>query len=133
MLDEAAAAIVTGAAANIVSYMLNGRADALRDRVARIFRSREDQQATSLRMIDSDSQALASGAASESDVRMRWGILLSSVLESNPELRAEIAAMAMESSGAPTSHVGYQINRGGTFVNGVVYGGINAGPTEGRQ
>jgi hypothetical protein len=39
MLDPATTAIITGAAGNVVAYMLNGRADALRTWMARIFRT----------------------------------------------------------------------------------------------
>ena len=44
MLDDVAIAISTGAAGNIVAYMLNGRMDALRAQVAKMFRHGTEQE-----------------------------------------------------------------------------------------
>lgn len=53
MLDELAAAVATGAAGNIIAYMLSGRVDALRAQVTRIFRhGTEHEQATVMRALD---------------------------------------------------------------------------------
>ena len=55
MLDELAAAIATGAAGNIIAYMLSGRVDALRAQVTGIFRhGTEHERAVALRALEDD-------------------------------------------------------------------------------
>ncbi|MFG1777129.1 hypothetical protein ACGFIG_11965 [Micromonospora sp. NPDC049048] len=135
MLDEATAAIVVGAAGNIVAYMLNGRADALRDWVSKVFRDRSaDEASASLRALEKDSLALVQGAASESDVKARWTVLLASLLAKHPELRGEVNMMAAAPVANGTINVGSQHNHGaGTFIGGNIYGGINAPLAGGSQ
>ncbi|TYB98099.1 hypothetical protein FXF53_18410 [Micromonospora sp. WP24] len=129
MLDEATTAIITGAAGNIVAYMLNGRADALRNWVSKVFHDGSTGgSSASLRALEKDSLALGRGAASESDVKARWAILLTSLLTAHPELRSEIGMMAATPVDGGMINVGSQHNYGpGTFIGGNNYGGITGG------
>ena len=52
VLDEVATAIATGAAGNIIAYMLNGRVDALRLQVSRIFRHGTEQERSAVNAMD---------------------------------------------------------------------------------
>lgn len=59
MLDEVAIAVATGAAGNIIAYMLNGQVDALRGQVARIFRhGTEPERSAALRTLEDNTVAL---------------------------------------------------------------------------
>ena len=57
MLDEVTTAIATGAAGNVIAYMLNGRVDALRTQVAGMFRTDASERTTVLRGLDEDARA----------------------------------------------------------------------------
>ncbi|GLX02184.1 hypothetical protein Misp02_62700 [Microtetraspora sp. NBRC 16547] len=127
MLDPATMAIITGAAGNLVAYMLNGQVDAARARIKRIFRGgTEEEQSTSLRAAEDDSLALARRATSEADVRARWGVHLAAYLAEHPEIRADLEAIAQSAPTATeTMNVGEQHNHGsGTFIGRDNYGGI---------
>ena len=81
MLEEIATEIATGAAGNIIAYMLNGRVDALRAQVAQILRHGTEQERTAvLRTLDDDAIALAQQGASKTDLTERWTSLLISYL-----------------------------------------------------
>ncbi|MEU6036945.1 hypothetical protein ABZ801_16210 [Actinomadura sp. NPDC047616] len=122
-------AIITGAAANLVAYMLNGQVDAVRSWVGRIFRAgSEEEQSTSLRTVEDDTVALARGTVSEADVKARWGLLLAAYLAEHPEIQADIEAVANSTPTATeTTNIGQQHNHGsGTFIGRDNYGGIAA-------
>jgi hypothetical protein len=127
VLDEATTAIIIGAAGNIVAYMLNGRADALRAWALKVFRvGAADQSSAPLRALEEDSLALVQGKASESDVKTRWATFLTSLLAAHPELRHEIDMMATTPVQGGTINVGAQHNHGtGTFIGGNNFGGIH--------
>lgn len=131
MLDAETTAILTGAAGNIVAYMLSGRADALRSWVGRIFRrASEQQRSEQLRAVDRDIAALASRTTSETDVRARWAVTLATCLAAHPEARAELHALASTPTGSKSMYVDEQHNHGaGTFIGGDNYGRINAAAT----
>ncbi|MET8864034.1 hypothetical protein ABZW11_13865 [Nonomuraea sp. NPDC004580] len=120
-------AIITGAAGNLVAYMLNGQVDAVRSRIKRIFRGgTEEERSRSLRAAEEDSAALARRAASETDVRARWGVHLAAYLAEHPEVLPDLEDIAQS---APTAVegmiVGEQHNHGsGTFIGRDNYGGI---------
>lgn len=129
MLDPATTAIITGAAANLVAYMLSGQVDAVRSRVGRIFRGgSEEEQSASLRAVEDDTRALARRVVSEDDVRARWSVLLAAYLAENPEVRADIEAIANSMPTATeTMNIGEQNNHGaGTFIGRDNYGDIAA-------
>jgi hypothetical protein len=95
VLDDVATAIATGAAGNIVAYMLNGRVDALRVQVARIFRhGTEQERSVVLRTLENDAVALTQQGISKTDLTGRWGSLLLSYLTAHPEARGDIEAFA---------------------------------------
>ncbi|MFD7830156.1 hypothetical protein [Kitasatospora sp. NPDC059803] len=127
MLDEATMAVTTGAAGNIVAYMLNGRMDALRTRVARVFRHGTDEQHTRpLHALEADAASLAGRQASEAEIAARWTALLISYLASHPEAREDVVALASLSGTGKTTTIGSQKNLGsGTFIGGDNYGDIN--------
>lgn len=135
VFDEATAAIITGATGNIVAYMLNGHLDALRARVSRIFRAAgEGQESASVRALGQDSAALASGAATESDIRAKWSVLLASLLAAHPELRTEVDALATAAVPASVVNLGSQNNYGsGPFIAGHNFGSIGSVSEQGVQ
>ncbi|MFU8854906.1 hypothetical protein ACNAW0_28650 [Micromonospora sp. SL1-18] len=127
MLDPTTTAIITGAAGNVVAYMVTGRIDELRGWVARVFRrGSEDQRRISLAALEEDRVALAQGQASESEVKSRWIATLAACFVSDPEVRAEIAAMASAGESIRKSvRIGSQHNHGsGTFIGGDNFGRI---------
>jgi hypothetical protein len=133
MFDAETTAILTGAAGNVVAYMLNGRVDALRGWIGRVFQSASEQERVDqLRAVEDDIAALADHLYTEADVRARWAVVLASHLAAHPEARAEIQAID-----APTTirymHVERQHNYGnGTFIGGDNYGRINPASNEGE-
>src|ERR1700728_180903 len=95
MLDEVATAIATGAAGNIIAYMLNGQVDALRAQVVRIFRHGTEQERSMLfHTLEGDAVALTQRTASETDLTGRWTGLLFSYLAAHPEACGDIKAFA---------------------------------------
>ncbi|WP_433462719.1 hypothetical protein [Spirillospora sp. CA-128828] len=127
MLDPETTAIITGAAGNLVAYMLNGQVDAVRSWVGRIFRGgSEEDQATSLRIVEEDLTSLTQRAVSEVEVRARWGALLAAYLAEHPEIRADLEGMAKSTfMTTETMNVGEQHNYGsGSFIGRDNYGEI---------
>jgi hypothetical protein len=95
MIEDAAIAISTGAAGNIVAYMLNGRVDALRNHIVRIFRHGGDvEQSHALQALEHDVLALAESDATRASLTSQWRDLLLSYLTAHPEAREEIASFA---------------------------------------
>lgn len=128
MLDPETTAVVTGAAGNIVAYMLSGRVDALRAWIGRIFKAGSPaEQSLHLRTVEDDSSALARHLASEADIKTRWGVFLASYLAEHPEVRADIEELAASRSALTgTMNVSEQRNYSGTFVGRDNYGDITA-------
>jgi hypothetical protein len=128
MLDEVAIAVATGAAGNMVAYMLNGRVDALRGQVARIFRhGTEQERSTALRTLEDDVVALTQRETSKTDVVERWTSLLLSHLTAHPEAHAdiEVFASAQVINFNETMNIGSQHNYGaGSFIGGDNYGNL---------
>jgi hypothetical protein len=95
MIEDAAIAISTGAAGNIVAYMLNGRVDALRNDIARIFRHGSDaEQSHALQTLERDEVALAENDATRASLTSQWRDLLLSYLTAHPEARKEVESFA---------------------------------------
>lgn len=95
MIEEAAIAVSTGAAGNIVAYMLNGQVDALRNRIVRIFRHGSDvEQSHALQVLERDAVALIENDATRAGLINRWRDLLLSHLTAHPEAREEIESLA---------------------------------------
>lgn len=128
MLDEVATAIATGAASNIIAYMLNGRVDVLRVQIAQIFRhGSEQERARALSALEDDAAALTQPGTSETALAVRWGSLLLSYLTAHPEARGDIEAFASSPVLNKTMNIGSQQNHGsGTFIGGDNYGDINS-------
>jgi hypothetical protein len=98
MLEDVAMAISTGAAGNIVAYMLNGRVDALRDQVTKIFRhGTEQERSRALQALERDAVALSEHDATRADLTNQWRDLLLSYLTAYPEAREEIESFASSS------------------------------------
>ncbi|MEV6634382.1 hypothetical protein AB0M54_26905 [Actinoplanes sp. NPDC051470] len=128
MLDPETTAVITGAAGNVVAYLLNGQVDAARAWVGRIFRGRGKQEAepSALQAIEEDAKALAQQLTTEADVKARWVAFMAAYLAENPNARAEITAMAeSRPDRADTMFVAKQENQGpGTFVGRDNFGAI---------
>jgi hypothetical protein len=126
MLDEAAIAIATGTAGNIVAYLFYGRVDALRTHVVRIFRHGTEQERSAvLRRLEDDTVALTQQGASKTDLTERWTSLLLSYLTAHPEARGDIEAFASAPVINKTMNIGSQHNHGsGPFIGGDNYGSL---------
>lgn len=95
MIEDAAIAISTGAAGNVVAYMLNGRVDALRNHVVRIFRQGSDvERSHALQTLERDAVALVENDVTRASLVNRWRDLLLSYLIAHPEAREEIESFA---------------------------------------
>jgi hypothetical protein len=127
MLDEVVTAIATGAAGNIIAYMLNGRVDALRAQVARMFRhGTEQERSVILRTLEADAVTLTKQRVSEADLTGRWTSLLLSYLTVHPEAREDIEAFASTQVINKTMNIASQHNYGsGPFIGGDNYGTMN--------
>lgn len=126
MFDAETTAILTGAAGNVVAYMLNGRVDAVRSWIGRVFHSAsKGERLNQLRAIEDDMAALTDHVYTEADVKARWAVVLASHLAAHPEALAEIQAMNSPAT-IQSMHVEEQHNHGnGTFIGGDNYGRIN--------
>ena len=124
MLDEIAIAISTGAAGNIVAYMLNGRVDALRIQVAKMFRhGTEQERSAALRSLEDDAVALSQRKTSEADLSSQWSNTLLSYLTAHPEARGDIECFASSSVTSMTTIIGSQ----NFYGSGPAFGGDNNG------
>lgn len=127
MIDAAALAIATGAASNVVAYLLQGHADAIRNRIAAIFRhGTEEEQITARDVLDEHSAALADRRFDEQNASAQWSALLSAFLATHPSAWSEIEALkASPLTLTNTVNIGAQHNHGdGTFINGNHHGDI---------
>lgn len=112
-------AIATGAAGNIIADMLSGRVDALRGRIAHIFRrAPEEQQEEVRRALDTDATALTERSASQSDISLRWAMRLAMELNAHPDARPDIEALAALSAGARPQISIYTNTGPGPYVAG---------------
>jgi hypothetical protein len=132
MIEDIAMAVSTGAAANIVAYMLNGQADALRAQVARIFRhGTEQERSAALRTLDRDTDALSEHNVTRADLANQWRDLLLSYLVAHPEARTDIESFAFSPGADNTTKVGYQIHIGsGPQIGRDNYGSMTFGSQE---
>ncbi|MGW3012037.1 hypothetical protein ACWC9R_24860 [Streptomyces sp. NPDC001219] len=130
MLDEAALAVATGAAGNVIAYLVQGRAEAVRTRISAIFRhggvGRDDE---AMRLLDDDTASLAQHRISQAEATVRWTGLLTAALAAHPDARSDMEALA---AFAPptmkTVSIGSQHNHGsGTFIGGDNHGRIQPG------
>ncbi|WP_143022175.1 hypothetical protein [Nonomuraea maritima] len=128
MLDPVVIAIITGAAGNVVAYMLNGEVDTLRAWARRIF-GRGDQAASSAQVlaIEHDSAALTQGTMSKEEAKIRWKAIFETYLSEHPEVRPEIEALASSAvGGTEAMYVGTQRNeQDGIFIGRDNYGEIS--------
>jgi hypothetical protein len=95
MIEDAAMAVSTGAAGNIVAYLLNGRVDALRNHVVSIFRHGSDvEQSHALQALERDAVALVENDATRASLINQWRDLILSYFIAHPEAREEIESFA---------------------------------------
>jgi hypothetical protein len=126
MLDEVSIAIATGAAGNVVAYMLNGPLDALRAQVTSMFRHGTEQERTAaLRTLEDDAGALTRKKVSEAEVAQKWKNSLLSYLTAHPEAREDIAFFASSPVTRKTVIIGSQTFRGPGSFGGDNNGTIN--------
>lgn len=98
MIEDIAVAVSTGAAGNIVAYMLNGQVDALRGQVTKIFRhGTEQERSHALQALERDAVALGEHDATRAGLTNQWRDLLLSYLTAHPEAREEIESFASSS------------------------------------
>jgi len=98
MLEDIAVAVSTGAAGNIVAYMLNGQVDALRAQVTKMFRhGTEQERSHALQVLECDSIALYGHDATRAGLTNQWRDLLLSYLTAHPEAHEEIESFASSS------------------------------------
>ncbi|MFJ2407080.1 hypothetical protein ACIOUE_37935 [Streptomyces xanthochromogenes] len=129
MLDATAIAVATGAAGNVIAYLIQGNIDDVRARIAAIFRrTSAGHRAEALRVLDEDAAALSQQTVSQADVTARWTGLLTAVLAAHPDARADIEALASTTAATKTVNIGSQHNHGGgTFIGGDHHGDIHNG------
>jgi hypothetical protein len=129
MLEEVAMAISTGAAANIVAYMLNGPTDALRAQITKMFRHGTEQERSAvLRAVEDDAAALTQKEASEAHVTRQWRDFLLSYLTAHPEALEDIASFASSQVTRKTVIIGSQTFHGSGSFGGDNNGTININP-----
>ncbi|MEV4908650.1 hypothetical protein AB0N46_28880 [Streptomyces albidoflavus] len=134
MYEEAVMAVSTGAASGVLSYLLQGQADALRTRVSAVFSRGGNPQeaATALRVLDEHAVALARHEITARTVTDAWTEMIFSFLDANPSARADIEEL-MASAPTKTINIGSQHNHGsGAFIGNDHYGDININPRGGR-
>ena len=129
MLEEVAIAISTGAAGNIVAYMLNDQMDALRAQVAKIFRHGTGQERSAvLQTVERDAVALSDHEVSRTDLTNKWSNLLHSYLTAHPEARADIESAASSRSTSKTINNVSQVHTGiGPQIAGDNFGSMSFG------
>ncbi|MFH9209981.1 hypothetical protein [Streptomyces globisporus] len=129
MLDEAAIAITTGAASNVIAYLAQGRTDAIRNRVSAIFRrGGTDQEDEALAALANDTAALSQRRINQAEATARWAGLFTAALAAHPSARPDIEALASTPPPVKTVSIGSQHNHGsGTFVGGDNHGSIQSG------
>lgn len=127
MLDEVVTSVATGAAGNIIAYMLNGPVDALRAQMTKMFRHGTPQERSAvLRRLDDDSKALIHHEITKSTLTGQWAGLLASYLAQHPEALYEVENFSRHDA-SRTVIIDSQINHDGLLVNGSNNGYINFG------
>ena len=110
MIEDIAMAVSTGAAGNIVAYMLNGRVDALRAQVAKIFRhGTEQERAAALRALERDADALSEHNVTRADLTNQWRDALLAYLAAHPEARADIESFASSQTSDESINIASQV------------------------
>jgi hypothetical protein len=129
MLEDAAIAISTGAAGNIVAYMLNDQMDALRGHVAKIFRHGTGQErATALQTLERDAGALREHNVTRALLSNQWSNVLLSYLRDHPEAREDIESFASSQAACETINIGAQNHYGsGPQIGGNNHGSMSFG------
>jgi len=128
LLEDVAIAISTGAAGNIVAYMLNDQMDALRAQITKMFRHGTGQErATALRTLEHDADALSEHNATRTNLTDQWGNLLLSYLTAHPEAREDIESFAASPVTGKTVNIGSQ-----NFYGPGSFGGDNNGTINNR-
>jgi hypothetical protein len=113
MLEDVAIAISTGAAGNIVAYMLTDQMGELRAQVAKIFRHGTGQQReAALRALERDANALREHNAIRAALTSQWGNILLSYLTDHPEARADVESFASCQATGGAVSIGSQIHVG---------------------
>ncbi|GHI05801.1 hypothetical protein AQI88_09810 [Streptomyces cellostaticus] len=135
MLDAAALAVATGAAGNVLAYLLQGQTDTLRTRISAIFqRGTAREESIALRALEEHAEALEQRRVTQAEVTAQWSSLLAAFLTAYPEARADIEALRSSvPSGMKTVHIGSQHNHGrGTFIGGDNHGTVRVDGQEER-
>ncbi|MER7662815.1 hypothetical protein [Streptomyces sp. NPDC096193] len=129
MLDEAAIAVATGAASSVIAYLAQGRLDAVRARIAAIFRhGGASSEAEAVQALVDTSSALSQQRINQAEATARWAGLLTAALAAHSETRPDIEALASAAPPNKTVNIGSQHNYGsGTFVGGDNHGSIGPG------
>lgn len=133
-MDEVAQAVATGAAGNVVAYMLSGQVDALQAKITRIFRHQSTEaQAETVHSLEVHAAALSNETESSEHVIEHWARLLRSELSAHPDVREDVEGLAKDSTTGSIS-IGSQHNHGsGAFIGGNNYGGITFNTGNERQ
>jgi hypothetical protein len=126
VIDEVTTTIATGAAGNIVAYMLSGQVDFLREQIKKMFRhGTEHERTEAIHALEGDALALAQHEVSKPDLAGRWTSLMLRYLAAHPEARSDIEALASRPASGKIVTIGSQNNYGGgAFIGGDNYGGI---------
>ncbi|MFF4980781.1 hypothetical protein ACFY3O_12065 [Streptomyces sp. NPDC001046] len=124
----------TGAASGVLSYLLQGKADALRTRISAIFRrgGNPHEETAALRVLNEHAAALARHEITGRAVTDAWTELLAAFLDAHSDARADIEELKTT---APTKtvNIGSQHNYGsGPFIGSDHYGDININTSNGR-
>ncbi|MFD9394749.1 hypothetical protein ACFWBB_29635 [Streptomyces sp. NPDC060000] len=134
MYEETVMAVSTGAASGVLSYLLQGQADALRTRISAIFRrgGNPEEEAAALHVLNEQAAALARREITERTVTDTWTDLFAAFLDAHSDAQADIEELKTP---APTKTVtiGSQHNHGsGAFIGNDHYGNININTRDDR-
>jgi len=124
MLDDVVTSVATGAAGNIIAYMMSGELDALRAQITRIFRhGSEQERATALHALQDDAIAVTQQGKTTAEVSAQWTQILASFMDVHPESTREIEKLSYLPIGTGAIVIGSQQQHG----IGPVYGGNHYG------
>jgi hypothetical protein len=113
MFDDATVAIATGAAGNMVAYLLSGQVDAARRWVARIFRqASKEGRIEAQKALDRDAASLGERSLTEAEAKSRWAMRIGGELSIHPNIRTDVAALAVVGAGAHSVHIESHHNEG---------------------
>ncbi|MDC2958549.1 hypothetical protein PO587_29305 [Streptomyces gilvifuscus] len=134
MYEEAVMAVSTGAASGVLSYLLQGQADALRTRISSIFRRGDSphEETAALQVLNEQVAALARHEITGRTITDTWTKLLGAFLQAHPDARADVEELK-RTAPTKTVNVGSQHNHGsGAFIGSDHYGDININTRDGR-